>query len=167
MIEGALGINRVASKIEGRSEECITQDSDLYAVALDLLRLRKDMAKHFAKGIFRDEAWDVFLNLYIAAAEGRDIVVKEALLLVERPSTSAARLLARLERADLIEREPGAFDRRQTIIRLTTRGLLAVTSALRTFSNYRAVSFEVPRSRRRRRRNPGAYPSPPEITGCN
>src|SRR5690606_29706211 len=77
------------------------------------------------------------------------------------------RLLARLERADLIEREPGAFDRRQTIVRLTTRGLLAVTSALRTFSNYRAGSFEVPRSRRRRRRNPGAYPSPPETTGCN
>jgi DNA-binding MarR family transcriptional regulator len=167
MIEDSSGINEAASSIAGQSEECITQDSDLYSVALGLLRLRKDMAKHFAKGIFRDEAWDVFLNLYIAAAEGRDIVVKEALLLVERPSTSAARLLARLERADLIEREPGALDRRQTIIRLTTRGLFAVTSALRTFSNYRAESYEMPHRRRRRRRSRGTYPRPAEITGCS
>lgn len=130
------------SEIE--SDRCRCQRLDLLSLASFLIEMRRDMASHFAKGIFRDEAWDIILQLYIAAAEGQELFVKQVLLAVKMPPTSALRLLERIEEAHLIERRQNEHDRRQTMVRLTSHGLRATTAALRTFSDYLVAALEDP-----------------------
>lgn len=95
-----------------------------------ILRSRREMAKHFPMDVFRDQAWDVLLDLFISDVEGRDTCVKQALLSADLSSTSAMRLIERLEGASLVTRTPDDTDHRRMIVRLTELGRSAIVLML-------------------------------------
>jgi len=86
----------------------------------DQRRMRK---QYFPDELFGEPAWDILLDLFIAAQAGEQRLVKQACLAAQVPSTTALRYIAALEGAGLIERANDSLDRRRTFIFLTRRGL--------------------------------------------
>jgi hypothetical protein len=81
---------------------------------------RQQRAHHFDPKLFRDPAWDMLLDLYVAQADGREISVSSACLASGAPGTTGLRWLTRLEEAGLVQRHRDLIDQRLTYVRLTT-----------------------------------------------
>lgn len=69
--------------------------------------------------LFGEPAWDLLLDLYIAACEGKRTPVTSACIGAAVPNTTALRWLSILEKRGLIEREADASDARRYFVRLT------------------------------------------------
>lgn len=95
-----------------------------------IIRTRQVMAKRFPMEAFRDHAWDVLLDLYLREVEHRETCVKQALLATRLSSTSAMRLIERLESAGLISRTPDTADHRRMIVQMTQLGRSTIDALL-------------------------------------
>lgn len=69
--------------------------------------------------LFGEPAWDLLLDLYIAACEGKRTPVTSACIGAAVPNTTALRWLAILEKRGLIEREADSSDARRYFVRLS------------------------------------------------
>lgn len=98
--------------------------------ARQLLQARLRMARDLPKGLLRDSAWDMILELFISHEEGGILFVKQLILSSGESVAAAMRRIDRLEEARLIERFPDPFDRRRVIVRLTERGRTAMLGML-------------------------------------
>lgn len=102
---------------------------------LDLARQTKAMRAHiaqfFPRDVFRDSAWDMMLELFIADEQNRPLCVKELILVSGESSTSALRRIDRLEGAGLLRRRTDPADHRRLAVTLTQRGTDAMTAMLR------------------------------------
>lgn len=102
---------------------------------LDLARqtqaMRANTAKFFPRDVFRDSAWDMMLELFIADQQNRPICVKELILVSGETATSALRRIDRLESAELLRRRTDPADHRRLAVTLTQRGTDAMTAMLR------------------------------------
>lgn len=102
---------------------------------LDLARqtqaMRANVAQFFPRDVFRDSAWDMMLELFIAEQQARPLCVKELILVSGESSTSALRRIYRLEESNLLRRRTDPTDHRRLIVRLTQRGTDAMTAMLR------------------------------------
>ncbi|MEK9210743.1 MarR family transcriptional regulator [Sphingomonas sp. 2378] len=105
------------------------------ATLVDLARqtqaMRANVAEFFPRDIFRDSAWDMMLELFIAEKESRPLCVKELILVSGESSTSALRRIDRLESAGLLRRRTDPADHRRLAVTLTQRGTDAMTAMLR------------------------------------
>lgn len=72
--------------------------------------------------LFRDPAWDILLDLYIAAHQGVEVSVTSACVAAAVPETTALRWLKVLEKADLVTRERDKRDHRRVMVRITRDG---------------------------------------------
>lgn len=72
--------------------------------------------------LFGEPAWDILLDLFIAAREGKRISITSACIGASAPPTTALRWLNILERHGLIEREGDTRDHRRSYVRLTAAG---------------------------------------------
>ncbi|WP_454278063.1 winged helix DNA-binding protein [Sphingomonas sp. Marseille-Q8236] len=93
--------------------------------------MRAHIAEFFPRDIFRDSAWDMMLELFIAEQERRPICVKELILVSGETSTSALRRIDRLESTGLLQRRTDPADHRRLAVTLTERGTDAMTAMLR------------------------------------
>ncbi|MDK8186558.1 MULTISPECIES: winged helix DNA-binding protein [Sphingomonas] len=102
---------------------------------LDLARqtqaMRARTAQFFPRDVFRDSAWDMMLELFIADQQRRPICVKELILVSGESATSALRRIDRLEGAELLQRSTDPADHRRLAVTLTERGNAAMTAMLR------------------------------------
>lgn len=102
---------------------------------LDLARqtqaMRANTAKFFPRDVFRDSAWDMMLELFIADQQNRPICVKELILVSGESATSALRRIDRLEGAELLRRRTDPADHRRLAVTLTQRGTDAMSAMLR------------------------------------
>lgn len=96
------------------------------------------MLAEFARGAYRDRrrrsdifddinlfgepAWDILLDLFIAAKERKRLPVTSACIGAAVPSTTALRWLTVLEEKGLILREHDTTDARRIFVRLSTEG---------------------------------------------
>jgi len=76
----------------------------------------------FGGDLFGEPAWDILLDLFIAAKEGKRISITSACIGAAAPSTTSLRWLNILEREQLIEREGDSNDLRRSYVRLTGAG---------------------------------------------
>ena len=83
------------------------------------LALRRRRDGLFPPDLFGEPAWDMLLDLYVAASERRPISVSSACLAAAVPPTTALRYIATLERSGLIEREADPADRRRFHVRVS------------------------------------------------
>ncbi|MDE1915960.1 MAG: winged helix-turn-helix transcriptional regulator [Sphingomonadales bacterium] len=72
--------------------------------------------------LFGEPAWDIMLDLYVAAAEDKRVAVTSACIGSAVPATTALRWIKILEDRNLIEREVDEVDARRIFVRLSTTG---------------------------------------------
>ena len=102
--------------------------ASLSRFARELYRARRLRDAGFPAGMFGEPAWDILLDLFASAEEGRDVSVSSACLAAAVPPTTALRYLQMMEKQGLIEREPSPADARVSYLRLSveTRERLAL-----------------------------------------
>jgi predicted transcriptional regulator len=89
---------------------------------------RRRREKHLPGKLFGEPAWDILLDLFICAGEGKPVFVSSACLAANVPQTTALRRIQILEEHGLVEREGDSGDNRRTIVRLTPEGHAAMAS---------------------------------------
>lgn len=105
-------------------------EKQLVEGARQLLRARLKMARIAPKGLLRDSAWDMMLELFINGEEGGILYVKQLMLMSGESSTAAMRRIDRLEEAEFIERFPDPLDGRRVIVQLKDVGRTAMLAML-------------------------------------
>ncbi len=120
-------VKSLASAAHGRSIE----DRQLVEYARQLLQARKKFAALSPKGLFRDSAWDMMLELFISGEEGGILYVKQMMIASGESPAAAMRRIDRLDDAEFIRRTPDALDQRRVIVRLTERGRSAMLAMLK------------------------------------
>lgn len=80
-------------------------------------RRRRD--KLFGAGLFGEPAWDILLDLFIAAKEGKRVSVTSACIGSTVPATTALRWIAVLEANGCVVRENDPKDARRAFLHLT------------------------------------------------
>jgi DNA-binding MarR family transcriptional regulator len=102
--------------------------ASLSRFARELYRDRRLRDAGFPAGMFGEPAWDILLDLFASAEEGRDVSVSSACLAAAVPATTALRYLQMMEKQALIERQLSPADARVCYLRLSaeTRERLAL-----------------------------------------
>lgn len=122
-LAAAAGI--MASSAEAPSE------LELLNLARWHLRARVRRQRFFPRALFRESAWDMLLDLFVARHENRAVCVKQLIAISGETPTSAMRKIDRLGTLQLISRETDPADRRRQTVTLTPRGLAAMIAYLR------------------------------------
>ncbi|QCB53030.1 MarR family transcriptional regulator [Sphingopyxis sp. PAMC25046] len=105
-------------------------EKQLVEGARQLLRARLKMARIAPKGLLRDSAWDMMLELFINGEEGGILYVKQLMLMSGESSTAAMRRIDRLEEAGFVERFSDPLDGRRVIVQLKDIGRTAMLAML-------------------------------------
>ena len=88
---------------------------------------RRRRNKIFGSGdLFGEPAWDILLDLFIAAKERRRVSVTSACIGSTVPSTTALRWITILEKHCLLAREADPGDARRVYVKLSARGYAAM-----------------------------------------
>lgn len=112
-------------------EHVRARQHDLLRMARHARESRKRIEPLFPKNIFRDSAWDMLLELFIAAEQNERLCVKDLIQLSGDSSTSAIRRIDQLEAAGFLRRQIDDQDQRRVWVRLTERGYQALATMLR------------------------------------
>jgi DNA-binding transcriptional ArsR family regulator len=83
---------------------------------------RRRRARYLSTDLFGEPTWDILLDLYVSAREGRRVPTTSACIGAHVPPTTALRWLRILEMRGLVDREDDGRDGRRTFVRLTERG---------------------------------------------
>lgn len=106
---------------------------------------RRRRAKLFEnEDLFGEPAWDILLDLFIAAKERRRVSVTSACIGSAVPSTTALRWISLLEREDLLLREADTADARRIYVKLTARGYTAMVEYFSQVSRSFVLNSSVP-----------------------
>ncbi|NKJ43856.1 MULTISPECIES: MarR family transcriptional regulator [unclassified Novosphingobium] len=100
------------------------------AMAREIYAGRRRRERFLAADLFGEPTWDILLDLYIAAGEGRRVPTTSACIGANVPPTTALRWLRILEARALVEREDDGRDGRRTFVCLTARGMAAMTDLM-------------------------------------
>lgn len=79
-----------------------------------------------SEDLFGEPAWDILLDLFIAAKERRSVSVTSACIGSAVPSTTALRWITILEKQGLLVREADPGDARRVYVKLSARGYAAM-----------------------------------------
>lgn len=79
-----------------------------------------------SEDLFGEPAWDILLDLFIAAKERRRVSVTSACIGSAVPSTTALRWITILERQGLLMREADPGDARRVYVKLSAHGYTAM-----------------------------------------
>lgn len=122
----------MASREESRSKPSTGHQADpsLLSLARQTQQARINCSRHFPKNVFRDSAWDIMLELFIVAEEGRSLCVKETMAVSGESATGTLRRIEGLEEASLVVRRYDPRDHRRMLVELTAKGRHAMVSFL-------------------------------------
>jgi DNA-binding MarR family transcriptional regulator len=99
------------------------ESSLLGLLAEEVYRDRRRRAQHFPHRLLGEPAWDILLDLYVAAVRGEPVSVSNACRAADAPASTALRWLQHLEDEGLVERRADPSDARRHFARLTKRGV--------------------------------------------
>ena len=121
----------------GRSASSVSGRDDLAAIARHYLRCRRQRDAVFSSGLFADPAWDLLLDLFACASEGKQVTVSDACIAAHVPASTALRWLSRIERHGLITRRLDPGDGRRTHLELTQEAETRIAHWLQTAFPFR------------------------------
>ncbi|WP_179041481.1 hypothetical protein [Sphingobium lactosutens] len=93
-----------------------------------LQKARNRRANFFGGDLFVDPAWDIMIDLYISAADHKQISISSACMASGAPPTTALRYLASLTDAGIIIRTADARDGRRIFVRLSDEARQTMTN---------------------------------------
>lgn len=126
------------------------------SVARELYAARRRRHRFLPQDLFGEPTWDILLDLYVAAAEGRRVPTTSACIGAHVPPTTALRWLRIMEARGLVERENDGRDGRRTFVRLTDDGLRALEPCLEATAVAFASVLEAVPARQGRANEDGA-----------
>ncbi|WP_427968329.1 MarR family transcriptional regulator [Altererythrobacter sp.] len=94
--------------------------------------------------LFREPAWDILLDLYVAYASGKTVSVSSACIGSAVAPTTALRRLGDLYDLGLIIREQDLFDQRRVLVRLSSRGVSQMEAYFDAISHTTGAAFKAP-----------------------
>lgn len=121
----------LAAAPHSRAPASFQPANSLVAFARRVLEARTRCAAFFPKDVFRDAAWDMMLEIFIATEEARMLCVKHVVLASRESATGAMRRIEGLEQAKLIKRVADPMDHRRVRVELTSSGYEAMTALLK------------------------------------
>lgn len=95
------------------------------------MRSRRIRESLFPKGFFADPAWDMLLELYSAALDGRKLAINRLSVAANVPLTTTLRWIGTLEKEALVNRESDHLDGRRIYVNLTAKGMAAMEACFR------------------------------------
>ena len=99
-----------------------TDRPELGEVALQIYRDRRRRNAIFGDdSLFAEPAWDILLDLFVAAKLQKRVSITSACIGAAVPNTTALRWLAVLEQKHLVDREADADDARRVFVRLSDK----------------------------------------------
>ncbi len=102
----------------------------LLARARQARQLRATMSAFLPRDLLVDPAWDMMIDLFIAAGTGERLCVKDLRLMSGESAAGAMRRIDRLQETGLIGRHPDPNDHRRVHIGLTEKGHVALAAML-------------------------------------
>lgn len=121
--------NIEAAAIAGKAQAApASQDHPIWVeLARQTYEDRRRRAKIFhSEDLFGEPAWDILLDLFIAAKERRRVSVTSACIGSAVPSTTALRWITILEKNGLLVREADPGDARRVYVKLSASGYAAM-----------------------------------------
>lgn len=112
-----------------------TGATDLLAIAQSIYRLRRIRDDAFEDRIFADPAWDILLDLFIAAERGKKVSISSACIGATVPATTALRHLSALVKHGLISRDDSKTDFRVSWVALSPTGHAKMKDVLTAYAN--------------------------------
>ena len=115
----------------------------LVEVARQLYADRRVRDREFggSGAVFRDHAWDMLLDLFIASEEGRSISACSAAIAACAPQSTGLRCLNEMVARGLVKRTVDPSDGRRSMVEITPIAQLSMTAVLTTTRNsWRAKS---------------------------
>ena len=94
----------------------------LLAEARRLSAQRRMRDRVFGPDLFTNPAWNILIELFIAAEEGRNVTIKSACVAAGVPQSTALRHIAYLVDVRLVARAQHPSDARSASLKLTDRG---------------------------------------------
>ena len=105
---------------DGEAASLLEDDVRWLRHARRTYRNRRSRSAHFQdESLFGEPAWDLLLDLFIAAKERKRVPVTSACIGAAVPTTTALRWLAVLEERGLVLREADPSDARRVFVRLS------------------------------------------------
>lgn len=111
--------------------------SELAATARHYLRCRWQREAVFSGDLFADPAWDILLDLFASAIEGKQVTVSDACIAAHVPTSTALRWASRLESDGLVTRHRDPADGRRTYLELTPAADKRIAHWLRSTFSFR------------------------------
>ena len=102
----------------------------LLARARHARQLRATMSAFLPRDLLVDPAWDMMLDLFVAAGTGERLCVKDLRLMSGESAAGAMRRIDRLQESGLIARHPDPNDHRRVHVGLTEQGQMAMAAML-------------------------------------
>jgi DNA-binding PadR family transcriptional regulator len=136
-VERALRAAPVASlpQVPGDAAALARRQRLALTLAREFYAGRRRRARYLSVDLFGEPTWDILLDLYVAAREGRRVPTTSACIGAHVPPTTALRWLRILEMRALVEREDDGRDGRRTFVRLTERGRAVMEAFLGTMAD--------------------------------
>lgn len=97
-----------------------------FVARLKRLRLRRNQL--MGAPLFRDPAWDMLLELFVAHETGRKLSVSSLCYSSGVPPTTALRQLARLEKHGFVKREGDQTDNRRCFVLATPKTIAGIAT---------------------------------------
>ena len=103
---------------------------DYLTFAREEVRRRRARETVMPREFFGEPAWNILLDLFVAAGERRRLCVTDIFVFAGASATSTLRYLKVLEAADYLARSPDPDDSRRTFVELTEFGETAMRKTL-------------------------------------
>lgn len=104
--------------------------ADYLTFAREEVRRRRARETVMPREFFGEPAWNILLDLFIAAGERRRLSVTDVFVFAGASATTVIRYLNILEAADYLKRTPDPDDNRRTFVNLTEFGETAIRKTL-------------------------------------
>lgn len=105
--------------------------AELLRMALHARDLRKRIEPLFPRNMFRDSAWDMLFELFVATLREERLFIKDLVYSSNDSPTSALRRVDQLESAGFIERVVDQVDHRRVWVVMTPKAGTAMATMLR------------------------------------
>lgn len=131
-------LRRHLIELRAKIEECVDVGPDPEAVsaqaarrrARNITRLRAKRHRLFGDGLFGEPAWDILLELYFAAFEGRKLSPSSVGLGAKLPQTTLLRWIEKLREGGWLERSADPLDGRRVFVSLSSKAETAMDEFL-------------------------------------
>lgn len=118
------------SAVPRRADADVVRQRILVAKRLYADRRDRERAFGTLASVFRDPAWDMALDLYVACAEGRCVSASSASIASRTPMSTGLRCLDRMVEAGVVARTDDPADARRSLVALTRAARDCMTSYL-------------------------------------